>query len=270
MSPAPIRCTVDGGIRLRRGLSLVEVLVVLAILAVLMSIMLATLGRVRLATRAFVCKNKLQDVVQQFALFADEYGHEYRGRDSAALGANRFRIEDFQESLYRIDEFYDGPTGLGAALAMDQRQEPLMCPAGPRELGRRPGKLSGSQSAITPKQNVSVAFNMRLYVATRLIGGRVVPAPVTLTPRVLDRPWAPLVFDVDGAYAQNVLRRDPFFSAPAAGEVRGLYAGDRFWFPSLRHGKKLHAGFIGGHVWTSADPAEAVGWDWQYQPPPDP
>ena len=242
----------------------------MAILAVLMGIMLATLGRVRQATRSFFCKNKLQTVVQRFALFSDEYGHEDRGRDSAQLGPNRFRIEDFQERVYGIDEFYDGPKRLGAPIPFDPHDQPLMCPEGPHELGRRPGKLSGSQSGVAPKGNVSVAFNMRLFAATRIIGSRITPAPVTLTPRILDRPWVPLVFDVDGAYAVNVLHRDPFFSAPAAGKTRGLYAGNRFWFPSLRHGGQLHAGFIGGHVWSSPAPARAVGWDWQYQPPPDP
>jgi len=254
------------------GLTLIELLVVTAILAILMGILATTLRQVRSAARAVICKNKLQGVTQRFQLFADDYGHADRGRESAALGPNRFRIEDFQDSLYGTEEFCPRSLENLGTTPLEAADQPLICPVGPRSLARE-NTPQPAEDSIKPLANVSVAFNMRLHRASvRVQHGSMsldVLRDVTLTSRVLDHPWAPLAFDVDGAAARN--RSEPilpFYSAPPV-DATGLYAGGRFWFPAARHGGKVHAAFIGGHVWSAPDPAGAADWDWAYQPPPE-
>jgi len=260
------------GFQRRRALTLIELLVVVAILAILMGILLTTLGKVRESARSVLCKNKLQTVAQRFQLFADDFGHPDRGRESAQLGDKQFRIEDFQDSIYGTEEFYrPSITKLGTE-PIDTRKNPLVCPDGPRELSRI-NSPQPAEDTIAPLANVSVGFNMRLHRASvRLTNGNFevdVLRDVTLTARILDHPWTPLAFDVDGASAQNRPQRVlPFYSAPPV-ESAGLYASGKLWFPSARHGGMVHAAFIGGHVWSARRPASAPNWDWGYQPPPD-
>jgi len=251
---------------------LIELLVVVGILSVLASILLTTLAKVRESARSVLCKNKLQGVAQSFQLFADDYGHPDRGRESARLGGNRFRLEDFQDSLYQTEEFYRTSIEDLGEIPLDPRKQPLVCPDGPRELARE-NSPDPAEDTITPLAAVSVGLNMRLHRASvRIVKGPLeidALVDVTLDPRVINHPWTPLAFDVDGQAArprsQPVL---PFYSAPPT-ERTGMYASGNFWFPAARHAGQVHAAFIGGHVWSAREPAKAGDWDWAYQPPPD-
>jgi prepilin-type processing-associated H-X9-DG protein len=126
--------------------------------------------------------------------------------------------------------------------------------------------LNLAEGAISPIRNISYAFNMRLRNAGVKNEENWSLADVILTPRVLDYPLVPLVFDVDGARA-GLKGHSPFYTAPALGD-HPVYAEGGRWFPSMRHDGKLQAAFIGGHVASSADPAYEPGWDWRYEPPP--
>ncbi len=251
------------GLARASGVTLLELLVVVTIISVLASVVLATLGRVRATSRSFVCKNNLKTIAFEFIQFADDFAHPWRG-DSERFGRSGFRIEDFQEKLYRIDEFWDGPHS--GQTAYEASAEPMICPAGPRELERSSGQPC-SERAVGPVRNVSIGFNMRLDRASVQFRSRWVLQPIRLTHRILDHPSVPLAFDLDGAAAdeRGVL---PYYSAPAAGDG-GMYAGGAFWFPASRHANKLNAAFVGGHVLSSREPENQPGWDWQYQHPPD-
>ncbi|HNO77055.1 MAG TPA: prepilin-type N-terminal cleavage/methylation domain-containing protein [Phycisphaerae bacterium] len=257
---------------IRSALTLVELLVVVAIMSILLSILLATLGKVRESARSVLCKNKLQGVSQSFQLFAEDYGHVDRGRESEKLGAHQFRLEDFQDSLYGTEEFFKQPSGQFGTIPLDARKQPLICPAGPKGLARD-SSFQPAEDTITPLSSVSVGFNMRLHKANVKIA--IGPSQinvlrdVTLTPRILEHPWTPLAFDVDGADAQaRPQPLVPFYSAPSI-DSGDLYANSAFWFPAKRHSGMVHAAFIGGHVWSSRDPKMAPDWNWSYQPPPD-
>ncbi len=245
------------------GFTLTELLVVVGIMLVLMTVLSAALGRVRSAARSFRCKNNLKTVVFDFTLFADEGTNVNRG-ESEHLRGHGFRIEDFQESVYGIDEFWD----LGAVrrAPLDPARQPLMCPAGPHELYRSAG-LPCSDYAVGPAEDVSVGFNMRLHRASVQIGGRWLLYPVTLKSRILEHPFVPLVFDVDGAQATRQ-RVPPYYAAPRLDDA-GLYGSGRFWFPAARHGGEVNIGFVGGHVLSASDPLRNGTWDWRYQPIPD-
>lgn len=264
----------------RAGFSLIELLVVIGILSLLLSIMTASLLQVRIATRSFVCKNKLKTVAFEFIQFADEYAHPWRG-DSDQDDISGFRLEDFQERTYGVAEFWKtAPSADTSAdpLTVDYKHadHPLMCPSGPGELTKQ-YMLTMRTQAIAPAKNVSIGFNMRLDQASVMQVDRPVFEEVHLTKRILERAAAPLAFDVDGEEAVRLGEQHnepilPFFSAPPIRDVEDKYsegATPKYWFPGLgRHGGQVNCAFIGGYVLSSRTPSTQAGWDWRYQPPP--
>src|SRR5262249_43830343 len=149
-----------------------------------------------------------RDIAGRFMDFADEKSAGERG-DSDKFGPNQFSLEDYQESVYRISEFWDSGPVTTAEIATN---EPMRCPAGKGSLQRR-SNMPCSAGPVGRKPNVSVGFNMRLYQGTGLVNGRMVRGNIMLSDRVLQTPQAPLVFDVDGetAASRNVI---PYYSAP--------------------------------------------------------
>jgi prepilin-type N-terminal cleavage/methylation domain-containing protein/prepilin-type processing-associated H-X9-DG protein len=250
--------------------TLIEMLVVVAIIGILVAIMGTSLSRVRAAGKSFVCKNQLRNVAFNFIIFADDYGHPWRG-DSDQDGRSGFNIEDFQESQYKIAEFWKLNTGatssLGTAVQIKASEQQLICPAGEQMLEKLPN-LPCKDKAVSPLANVSKGFNMRLYQASIVqpSGGSLL-TPVRLSKRITAHHMVPLVFDVDGA-ASQVLGPDrlPYYSAPGT-NASDNYANGNYWFPSLRHGGQCNAAFVGGYVLSSSHPEREPGWDWKYQPP---
>lgn len=249
-------------LRARRAYSLLELLVVVAIIALMIALLGGTLGKVRGAARSFECKNKLKSVAFEFFQFADDFSAAYRRGGSGASGKG-FHIDNFQEKIYGVDEFWNVQS------ATSQTYEPsrqlLMCPSGPKKLQRH-SNLPCEQYPVTPVENVTMAFNMRLRKASVFLGGRPVLKDVRLSSRILRQPSVPLAFDVDGVVAAGN-RILPYYAAPPAGDA-GVYGRGQFWFPSLRHGS-VNACFIGGHVLSSARPDKASGWNWRFQPEPE-
>ena len=198
----------------------------------------------------------------QFDFFASGNSERGRGR-SRTLGASRFWINDFQDSLYNLDEFWDlreQETG-----HIEVGDNPMLCPAGARRLSKRKG-LPCSRESVGPAEDVSLALNMRLYRAVVDFQGKHILAPARATyvsSRIRNHPYVPLVMDVDG---RDVVKQgvDPFYLAPPLPDIEDPYAGGRYWSPAKRHGGKTIVGFVGGHVLTSTQPEEER-WDWKYQ-----
>lgn len=245
----------------RAGFTLLELLVVTAIIAVVLSVVLAALGKVRATSKCVVCMNNLKTVGYEFFHFASEFAHSYRG-DSERTAGNAFRLEDFQEKLYGIHEFWDA--GDVNDRSLERTRHPLVCPAGGTSLRKRKN-VPCNQYAVTPAEGVSIGFNMRLEQVSLQQNGWWRLPRTRLTPRILDRPEVPLVFGVDGAtaVAKGVL---PYYSAPPV-EDAGLYGNGRFWFPSVRHDGKLNVAFVGGHVLRAAGSDNPKSAAWKYQPP---
>ncbi len=244
----------------RTAFTLVELLVVLAIMGVLFSVLLPAMSACRRAARNLKCISQFRSVSFEFRAFADDF-HLREGEDSAAFGPQSFELSNFQEQLYRVGPYWDLPDTKWAAY--DATREPLMCPEGPRRLERR-AEVQFAGGSVFPQHNVSVAFNMRLHRATEVMAGRPVLVPQLVTSRILEYPDVPLVIDVDGAAAAAAFQL-PYYTAPPTGQSDNFKSG-RYWFPAYRHGGSLNIGLVGGSVQSSRRADDEAGLRWTYQP----
>lgn len=240
--------------------TLIELLIVIAILTVLIAIVTASLAKVRVSAKSFVCKNQLKTVAFEFIQFADDIYPLWRGHSDED---NRpgFNIQDFQERLYGVAEFSKTPPGRGnEKISYKADEHPLICPCGPQELGHYPDRRSALDAAVTPIKNISIGFNLRLYRT-----GPAMNEIFHLTKSIMEHTTVPLAFDVDGEKAAAPGAPPfPFFSAPRAG-ITGPWS---YWFPpQRRHGGHINAAFVGGHVDSSSQPDKQGGWNWKYRPP---
>lgn len=247
------------------GFTLLELLVVISVIALILAILLPALSAGRETAFDLKCKTRFREVTTEFTLFADASGMGRRAGVSQ-LGENRFLIEEFQEAIYRIDDYWDASTT--DTTPIDASEQPLMCPSGPSVLERR-ANLPCSAGAIGPRRNVSVGFNKRLEKRTFYFDGTPYPAAAVLTPAILQHPNVPLLIDVDGKLADDN-NKLPYYTAPPIHDDKDvdIYESGNSWFPSKRHRGKLNVGFIGGHVLSSSDPVTEPWWRWSYQPEP--
>ena len=260
--PVPGRQHRDNRRACARAFTLIELLVVMAIIGVLLAILLPALNAGRETAHDLRCRANYRNVLIQFQNFADDNAAPRRG-DSEAI-APRFLIEDFQESVYGLAEFWTGPDVEREAITGPN--QPLMCPAGPAYLERR-SNLPCSAGAVGPTENVTTAFNRRFFKETRrLSDGTLVPRTALLSSKLLTTPDAPLLFDCDGDAAQK-RGVAPYYAAPPVSFKDGddIYGDGTFWFPALRHRGRMNVGFIGGHVLSSANPLVEPYWKWGFQ-----
>ena len=250
--PTPPRCR-----HALPAFTLLELIVVIAIVVLLIALLLPALGGVMTSARGFRCQMSMRTVAFDFAVFADESLHGNRGND-ALLGGSSFTLETFQESQYGVDEFWRWGDRSAVSLPDDSGNDPMRCPevTSPIEL-RTDSPCSGG--AVSPPAGVSYGFNLRLHREEfEPVPGAFGLRPVILGERVLDRPDTPLLIDVDGETAER-LGVPALYTAPSAGST-GPFGGDRYWFPSRRHGGTANVAFVGGHVLSAESPAEFSGW----------
>ncbi|MEK6644418.1 MAG: type II secretion system protein [Planctomycetota bacterium] len=247
---------------LRDAFTLIELLIVTGIISVLAAILLPALSAGRQAALDLKCRSQLRTVTQAFTSFATETSGTNRG-DSEKL-SGLFRIEDFQESIYRIHEFWDGP--VASRSAYNVGPPPLLWPGSSARMERRAG-IPCSSGAVTPQRSVSIGFNKRLETRTQVINGVTFGVKVYLGEKILQYPDVPLLLDIDGetATSRGVV---PYYSAPPLPKETGpdIYLNGKYWFPSFRHRKSLNVGFVGGHVLSSRQPLSEPWWRWNYQP----
>ena len=248
-----------------RGLTLIELLVTISVIALLIAILLPALSASRGAAQDIDCKARMRGVVTEFTMFADPAAGVPQG-DSEALCGDKFRLEDFQERMYGVSEFWGG--GEGDRQSLSRSEVSLMCPASKGPLERRSG-MPCSAGAIGPQANVSTGFNKRLEEKWVYLPDfdRNIRQPVYLSSKVLSQPDVPLVFDVDGRAAASS-GQIPYYSAPPIlnDKIVDMYETGSFWFPGKRHGERMNVGFIGGHVLSSAEPTTEPFWRWTYVP----
>lgn len=247
-----------------RAFTLLELLVSVAIIALLLAILAPAIGATMKSARSFRCQTSLRSIAFDFSIFADDAMHGDRGNDPVEVGPGHFRLETFIESQYGVDEFWAWGTAPSHALPDAAKNDPMRCPdvRGPVTVLNG---LSCGMGAVTPPRNISYGFNMRLhFVQTSGPGGQPMGSDVRLSSRIMDEELVPLAWDVDGERA-GVLGSNPLFSAPML-ESTAVYSGDRYWYPASRHQGRVNVVFTDGSVRSSARPLEETGWRWSYQP----
>lgn len=244
---------------LARAFTLVEILISIAIIAVLISLLLPAMAGTMGSARGFKCQMSQRAVMFDLQLFAE--GEVSKGDDNGLAGG-RFRLETFQESQYRIDEFWGWPGRTSVALPDDAGNDPLRCAAIRGDVTLRSG-VPCSRGAISPPEAVSYGFNVRLHVAEDTRNGGPSVRPVLLSPRIVEQSNVPILWDVDGALARD-RAVSPVFGGPSL-ESEVVFAGDRYWFPGARHNGSANFAFLDGRVESSRTPLHEA-WAWDYSP----
>lgn len=242
--------------------TLIETLVVVSIIAILLTLLMPSLSNARSQMKTLKCTSNMRNIAFTFQLFNEGETAEGKG-DSERLGSGRAYINDFQDSLYRVDEFWSNEGS--DQVVMEARNEIMLCPAGTSQLTKKRGFPCGSE-AIGPVDEVTVAMNMRLYRAVIQFGNFNLLAPVQATQlrrNISNHPYVPLAIDVDAKVALSK-GADPYYIAPPLGEEGGPYATGMYWSPSDRHGGKTNVAFVGGQVLSSKNP-QRESWNWAYQ-----
>lgn len=246
------------------ALTLVETLVLITVVALMITLIFPAISKARGEMRQLKCASNLRNIAANFQFFAEGIKGASRSRFTT-LGRRTFHINDFQESLYRLNEYWDlGDAHTGK---LKSANSPILCPAGPSQLVKRKGFPCGPK-ALSPIENISLAMNMRLYRRVIHIDGtaQLASADQTfLSETILNHPYTPLIMDVDGQEAVE-RNHDPFYMAPPGSDPHDPYATGQYWIPSNRHGGRTNVAFVGGHVLSSATPAQE-NWNWNYQPP---
>lgn len=257
-------CTGAGESRVfRRGFTLIELLVVLALVAVLIALLLPAVAGTMASGRAFKCQINQRSVGFAFSIFSDDTMQPDRGHDDIEM-PGLFRLETFQESQYGIDEFWCWDNPLRAVRSAKDPGDPMRCPDVTEDLVlRRNAPCSGG--GVGPSAAVSFGFNIRYHLSPPRIGSVwSAPGRMALSSTSIMHPsQTPLFWDVDGE-AARMNGVSPVFSGPAMGSP--LLAGDRYWFPGLRHGGAGNFGFADGHVVSSRRPLEEGSWLWDTWP----
>ncbi len=246
--------------RAGRAFTLIEVLITIAILGVLLSLVLPIARSTIGSARGFKCQMSQRSSAYDFNVFSDDVYHGNRGRDASEQ--RRFRLDTFVASQYCLEEYWCWDGEQRHDLPDNDKNDPLRCPEvkGTLTLQRNIPCQSGG---VSPWQNASFGFNLRLKFAER-------PAPQTgfvsvwMRSAIISESNVPLLWDVDGA-AATARGSAPFFSAPSMAST-GLFAGDRYWYPGMRHNKGMNVAFVDGHVEATGRPLQQPTWRWDYSP----
>lgn len=258
-SPREVRAKALGAPR--AAFSLIELLVVLAVLATILSLLLPALSRSMGMARQFKCQVSLRSIGFDFGVFADDTLHGDRGADERL--SPRFKLETFQESQYGLDEFWRwGEMNNTYTFPDADQNDPMRCAEIDGFVTLRRG-VPCRNNAITPTENVSYTFNGRLDRAPRGSSNRWMQ--VTLTPMSASEPMVPLAWDVDGRLAAK-RGVSPVFSAPGLDATTGPFANDALWFPSFRHNGATNVLLTDQSVKSSTDPLGESSWRWDYLP----
>ena len=245
----------------RRAFTLIELLVTISIIAILLSLLLPGVHAVRSRSRAYGCQVNLRSVSFDFTIFSDSTLHGSRGDDVGST----FRLETFQESQYRIDEFWNRPGStfngtvrdLGVMACAEVSGDIIMRSDTPCRSG-----------AVQPARNVSYAFNLQMDRPEVFLDGVWTTRQIRLSDRTLQEPRSeriPLLWDIDGAVASQ-RQVTPHYSAAPSAPGRP-YSDGTMWFPSLRHGGRMQVAALDGSVRETASPlTDSFGWRWDFQP----
>lgn len=179
---APPRVHAAGGYRdlpglFLSGFTLIELLVVIAIIALLMSILMPALGKVKAQAKATVCLSNLHE----WAIVMKFYTDDNNGRFMADLGHARFAGLSRPELTvyYRDDKL-------------------LLCPAATKPLdegGIRPFASWRSPDSDDPLGNLPVSYGLNSWVLSQAYTAGQEDWLMWKTPYIKESLYIPMVFD---------------------------------------------------------------------------
>ncbi len=290
----------------RPGYTLVELLVVMAIIALLVSLLMTGLRGVMRQANSLVCMSNLRQIAFEFQRVAEDPTSLKRW-DPDHADRSGFGLTSFVDKIYSAGKYFR-PTNSGASESVKEYyrgQETFLCPAGPSRIRLTENRrvLDPNDPAIMYPEDVSYGFNARLRKIFRFSQeeDRWEERYVKLSLNMYNWPDAPktaLVFDVDARAAVKAgstphliapPNEPPFDSEePNASRIgyepgsdsSGLIQG-RKWFPSQRHQGKTNVALLDGSVRSIKNllaDSERINWKdavyegrWvngQYQLPP--
>lgn len=120
----------------RYGFTLIELLVVVAIIALLISILLPSLGRAREQTKQAICKANLRSIGQAFSMYAEEYRGKWPPVVDSLGQQNRWPVPFFQARIV-YEELNQYDTN-GAQLKNGSSRSIFLCPSeiAPRSISK--------------------------------------------------------------------------------------------------------------------------------------
>ena len=223
----------------RSGYTLVELLVVMAIIALLVSLLMTGLRGVMRQANSLVCMSNLRQIAFDFQRVAEDPSMLERW-DPNSAGVSGFGLTSFIDKTYNAGKYFPGADE-GASESVKEYyrgQETFLCPAGPSRIRVRGGRrMIEPFDPIDPDpdfiffEDVSYGFNARLRKIFRFIpeesdegdedqegeqSGEWVERYVKLSLNMYNWQNAPktaLVFDVD-ARAAVLARSNPHLIAP--------------------------------------------------------
>ncbi len=271
----------------RSGYTLVELLVVVAIIALLVSLLMTGLRGVMWQANSLVCMSNLRQIAFEFQRVAEDPGPLKRwDPDHADLSG--FGLTSFIDKVYAAGKYFRraDPGESESVKEYYRGQEIFLCPSGPSRIRVTGGRrvLEPGDTAIMYPEDVSYGFNARLRKIFRFSQeeNKWVERYVKLNLNMYDWPNAPrtaLVFDVDARAAveaessphliappnepnERDIPGDSSFGYQPGSGSSGLIHG-RKWFPSRRHQGKTNVALLDGSVRSVKDllaESERINW----------
>ncbi len=271
----------------RSGYTLVELLVVTAIIALLVSLLMTGLRGVMWQANSLVCMSNLRQIAFEFQLVAENPDSLERWDPNCAARSG-FGLTTFIDKVYAAGKYFRPAVPGESESVKDfyRGQEIFLCPAGPSRVRVTGGRrvLAPNDTAIMYPEDLSYGFNARLRKIFRRTqeDGPWVERYVKLSLNMYDWPNAPrtaLVFDVDARAAlkagssphliappnEPIVFEDPGDSSlgyQPGSDSSGLIHG-RKWFPSRRHQGKTNVALLDGSVRSVKDllaESERINW----------
>jgi prepilin-type N-terminal cleavage/methylation domain-containing protein/prepilin-type processing-associated H-X9-DG protein len=142
----------------KKGFTLVELLVVISIIALLLSIMMPALSKVREQANSVVCRSNLKQLVLGASLWSS-------GNDDWMVASSWFRSDPFESP----HEEYSNPSSLQSYISanLDNPGDVMVCPSAKREEFTDFDYLWGDQPQTVP-QNRRSTYSVNGYTACYL------------------------------------------------------------------------------------------------------
>jgi prepilin-type N-terminal cleavage/methylation domain-containing protein/prepilin-type processing-associated H-X9-DG protein len=174
----------------RRGFTLVELLVVLAILAALVAILFPVFAQARERARMSACSSNMRQIGHGMRMYLQDYDETYpynRFHGALAIGDEK-RIDSWRNRL----------------LPYLKSMDVLRCPSNPRRRGAQGDPWSNAEGwELVPEQQMPISYGLNQCAIT-LLPADTGPAPPPLRDAALTRPAETLMLGESMSRASDI------------------------------------------------------------------